>query len=74
MVRVQANSVVPAHVHEGEDDNLYVLSGRARMRVAADVFEIGPGAHITAPANVEHEIFDVVEDLYIYDVFAPRTF
>ncbi|MCK4515335.1 MAG: cupin domain-containing protein [Spirochaetaceae bacterium] len=74
MVRVQTNSVVPPHVHEREDDNLYVLSGRARMRVGSAVFEIGPGAQITAPANVEHEIFDIVEDLYIYDVFAPRTF
>ncbi|MBU8913736.1 MAG: cupin domain-containing protein [Spirochaetales bacterium] len=74
MVRVQANSVVPPHVHENEDDNLYILSGRARMRVADEDFEIGPDAQITVPAGVQHEIYDVAEDLVVYDVFAPRTF
>ncbi len=72
IVRVRSKAVVPPHVHEREDDNLYVLSGRARMRVGSEVFEIGPGAQITAPAKVEHEIFDIVEDLYVYDVFTPR--
>ncbi len=73
-VRVPAGSVVPVHVHPKEDDNLFILEGFARMRVGGEEFSIGPGAQITVPAAVEHEIFAVSEELRIYNVFSPKTF
>lgn len=73
MVRLAPGSRVAAHVHEDADDNLYIISGRATMRVAGEVFALEPGAQVTVPMNVEHEIYDVREELLIYDVFAPAT-
>ena len=74
LVRIKAGSVVAPHVHPESDDNLYILSGRATMRVADETFSIGPEDQITVPINTDHEIFDVTEDLLIYDVFAPPAF
>jgi len=73
-VRIAVGGAVLPHVHEEEDDNLYILSGRAKMRVGNEKFDIGPEAQITVPAGMEHEIFDVVEEILFYDVFAPRIF
>lgn len=42
IVRVAAGSVVTPHVHEVSDDNLYILAGRATMRVAGSTFMIAP--------------------------------
>jgi len=74
IVKVSVGSVVPPHVHENEDDNFYILSGRAFMRVGKERFPIGPEAQITVPSGEEHEIYDVSEELQIYDVFAPKIF
>ncbi|MGC9312123.1 MAG: cupin domain-containing protein [Sediminispirochaetaceae bacterium] len=73
-VKIAVGAAVPPHVHEGEDDSLYITSGRAHMRVADERFPLAPGAQVTVPAGVEHEIYDVSEELIIYDVFAPRIF
>ena len=44
------------------------------MRVDEERFPVETGAQVTVPPGVEHEIYDVSEDLIIYDVFAPRIF
>ena len=74
MVKIAAGASVPPHVHANEDDNLYILSGRASMRVQDEKLPMAPGVQITVPAGTEHEIYNVSEDLLIYDVFAPRIF
>lgn len=74
IVRIRAGSVVAPHVHPESDDNLYVLAGRATMRVASKTFPVGPEDQITVPINTNHEIYDVTEDLLVYDVFAPPAF
>jgi quercetin dioxygenase-like cupin family protein len=74
IVRVDAGAAVPPHIHEQADDNLYILTGKARMRVDREEFAVAPGAQITVPAGIEHEIFAVTETLEIYDVFAPPLF
>ena len=74
IVRINAGSVVPPHIHEQEDDNLYILSGKGRIRVGSELYELIKGSQISVPAGIQHEIFDVDEDLYVYDVFAPGTF
>lgn len=71
LVRIAPGAIVAPHVHEVSDDNLYILAGRATMRVAGETFPIAPGDQITVPMNTEHEIFDVTEELIVYDVFAP---
>ncbi len=74
LVRVEAGSSVPPHIHENEDDNLYILAGRAKMRVADETCVLEKGIQVSVPAGIEHEIFDVTDDLKIYDIFVPGIF
>lgn len=71
IVRIAEGSTVPPHVHPESDDNLYILSGHATMRVLDATFTIGPGDQVTVPIDTEHEIYNVTEELVIYDLFAP---
>ena len=54
-----------------EDEVYYVLRGRARMKVAAEDFEVSGGKAIFVPARVEHRFFDITEELAVLVVFAP---
>jgi len=74
LVRIQKKSLVPSHVHQQEDDNLYILSGVGKMKVDTELYELKQGVQISVPAGIQHEIFDVMEELLIYDVFAPGIF
>ena len=49
------------HSHP-EEQIVYVLSGRARVTLGDDVYEVGPGQASYHPPDVPHA-FDVVEDL-----------
>lgn len=74
LVKVEEGFEVPEHIHEDADDNLYILEGKAKMRVDDEVFNIDDGCQITVPKGTVHEIFDVENDLLIYDVFSPAIF
>ena len=74
LVRIEKGALVPSHIHPKEDDNLYILSGSGKMKVADELFEVKKGVQITVPAGIIHEIFDVQVELLIYDVFAPGIF
>ena len=74
LVRIKKGSLVPSHSHEQEDDNLYILSGTGKMKVDTELYELKKGVQISVPAGIQHEIFDVMEELLIYDVFAPGIF
>lgn len=45
---------VPVHVHELEDQVLFVLSGRIRVEVGGGVAEVGPGSWVLKPKGVPH--------------------
>jgi quercetin dioxygenase-like cupin family protein len=44
----------PLHVHEGEDETLYVLSGRFRFRVGDDIDEGPEGTLSYVPRGMAH--------------------
>ena len=73
-VLVEKGAGVPEHFHEESDDYLYILDGKAKMIVNDEIYEIEEGTQITVPKKTKHKIFDVKEDLYIYDVFSPAVF
>lgn len=73
-VRIAAGAIVPPHSHEGQDDNLLITAGRGRMRVADEVFDLQRGVQVSVPSGIEHEIYDVTEEIIVYDVFAPPAF
>ncbi len=72
LVRVGRGLEVPEHLHENSDDILYILSGKAMMAVeGSEDFVLKPGIFVRVPKGTRHRIYDVSEDLLIYDVFWP---
>ena len=72
LVRVPTGKTVSEHIHDEQDDILYLLEGRAVMWIegTGDV-PLKPGVIVQVPKGTKHKIFDVSEDLLIYDVFCP---
>jgi quercetin dioxygenase-like cupin family protein len=54
-----------------EDEVYYVVAGRARFRVGAEVQEAQPGSILFVERLVEHRFFDITEDLTVLVFFAP---
>ena len=72
LVLVPAGTEVPEHIHEEQDDILYPLQGRAMMWVqGTGDFSLEPGILVRVPKGEKHRIYDVEDDLLIYDVFCP---
>ena len=75
LVRVPAGKDIPEHIHEEQMDILYPLQGQAEMYVdGAGTFALKPGIVVRVPKNTKHYIFNVIEELLIYDVFQPAIF
>lgn len=71
-INVPAGVDIPEHVHETQNDIIYPLSGKAKMYVeGTGEFDLVPGIIVHVPVNVKHRIFDVEEELMIFDVFSP---
>ena len=72
MVKIPVGVEVPEHVHEKSEDMLFILSGEATMWVdgAGDV-PLCKGNVVRVPRNTKHRIFDVTDEIIIYDVFSP---
>ena len=74
LVRIQAGQEIPVHIHEEQVDILYPLQGKAEMYVhGAGTFPLKPGIVVRVPKNTKHNVFNVTEELLIYDVFQPAT-
>ena len=74
LVRIPAGSEIPEHVHEEQVDILYPIRGQAEMNVeGTGTFPLKPGMIVRVPKGTKHKIFNVTEELLIYDVFQPAT-
>ncbi len=61
------------HAHAGSDKIYYVLSGRARVRVAAEEREVLSGQAVLAPSGSEHGVANAAgEPLTLLVFMAPR--
>jgi mannose-6-phosphate isomerase-like protein (cupin superfamily) len=54
-----------------EDEAYYVVSGRARVRVADDDRAVEPGAIVFVPARVPHHFHTIEKELTLLVFFAP---
>ncbi len=65
----QADVEVPQHAHPHEQVG-YIVSGRLRMTIAGESFELTPGDTYCAPANVPHGAL-ALEPSIVVDTFNP---
>jgi quercetin dioxygenase-like cupin family protein len=74
LVRIPAGIEIPEHIHEEQVDILYPLQGKAEMGVeGAGTFPLKPGVVVRVPIGTKHRIFNVTEELLLFDVFQPAT-
>jgi quercetin dioxygenase-like cupin family protein len=72
LVKIPAGAEIPEHIHEEQVDILYPIQGQAEMVVeGAGQFALKPGIVVRVPKGTKHKIFNVTEELLIYDVFQP---
>ena len=68
--RLEEGASDPQEPHR-EDEIYCVLSGRGRLRVDEELFDIGPGSTAFVPAHAPHRFESITEDLQLLVVFAP---
>jgi mannose-6-phosphate isomerase-like protein (cupin superfamily) len=62
---------VDTQTPHSEDEVYYVVSGRARIRVADEEQEVSPGSIVFVAAGVDHRFVDITEDLVTLVFWAP---
>lgn len=67
--RMKAKSQLPIHRHPYEQTG-YLISGRMRLTIGTERFEVEAGDSWCVPLNVEHGA-EIVEDALAVEVFSP---
>ena len=74
LLRIPPGKEILEHIHEEQVDILYPMQGEAEMYVeGTGTFLLKPGIVVRVPKGTKHKIFNVTEELLIYDVFQPAT-
>ena len=61
---------IPEHTHEVHDI-IYPLAGNGKIWIKGlGDFDLKPGVLVSVPPRVPHKVYDVTEDMLIYDVFS----
>lgn len=68
-----AGGVDPQSPHT-EDEVYYVVSGRAKIRVAEEDRAVQAGSIVYVAKNVEHRFHSIEEDLTVLVFFAPAEY
>ena len=72
VVRIPVGVVVPDHIHKNSEDILFILSGVGTMWIdGVGEVPLRKGNVVRVPRNTNHRIFDITEELLVYDVFSP---
>jgi uncharacterized RmlC-like cupin family protein len=71
-VKVEPGTDVEAHVHETQDDIIYMVSGSVKMWVEKEGdFEVKAGQMIKIPKGVKHKPYDHSPDFLCMEIFLP---
>ena len=69
LAKVPRGEVIPEHIHQVHDIIL-PLSGKAKIWIKGlGEFELKRGVLVNVPPGAVHKVYDVTEDLEVYDVF-----
>jgi len=66
---LEHGSQLPAHAHPQEQTG-YLVSGRIRLTIGDETFEVEPGDSWCVPANVTHRA-EILVDAVAVEVFSP---
>ncbi|MDR1712144.1 MAG: cupin domain-containing protein [Propionibacteriaceae bacterium] len=67
-----AGSAPEGHVHPQEEETIYCVAGKGRIRTRDDAFEMEPGTLVHVPANTYHATeSDGPGELQLFCVFTP---
>lgn len=67
--RLKAGSLLPKHAHPQEQTG-YLVSGRIRLTIGEETFEVEPGDSWCVPGNTEHQA-EILADSVAIEVFSP---
>jgi quercetin dioxygenase-like cupin family protein len=67
--RLDKGSRLPKHAHPHEQTG-YLVSGRIRLSIGYDTFEVEPGDSWCIPSNMEHGA-EILADSVAVEVFSP---
>jgi mannose-1-phosphate guanylyltransferase len=70
--RHAAGESAPKNPHT-EDELYYVVSGSGKMRVGDEIHALDPGDTVFVERGLEHDFFDIEEDLVTLVVFAGSS-
>ena len=70
-VTIHPHAKTGVHHHGDLESVIYVVRGRARMRVGLQDRAISQGGVIFVAAEVEHRFYDITEELVVLVFFAP---
>lgn len=71
-VKIPVGVEVPEHVHEESEDILFILAGKAAMWIdGIGNLKLQENEVVRVPRSTKHSIFDVTDELLVYDVFSP---
>jgi mannose-6-phosphate isomerase-like protein (cupin superfamily) len=70
---LEAGATDPQNPHT-EDEVYVVTSGKAKIRVADEVYPVQNGSIVFVAADVEHKFFDIEEKLETLVFFAPAEY
>ena len=70
LAKIPKGEELPEHTHEVHDI-IFPLSGEAKIWIKGmGEFELKKGVIVHVPPGVPHKVYNVTEDLDIYDVFS----
>lgn len=67
--RLDKDHTLPVHTHPHEQTG-YLVSGRLKMNIGNDTFEVAPGDSWCVPGDTPHGA-EVLEDALAIEVFSP---
>ena len=67
--RMDNGSLLPKHAHPHEQTG-YLVSGRIRLSIGDDTFDVEPGDSWCIPSNMEHGA-EILADSVAVEVFSP---
>ncbi len=68
---IEPGGYMPTHTNEVEHEQ-YVLSGRARISIGGEEFEVGPGDVVFIPAKVPHRYRTIGDVPFVFICVVPN--